>query len=308
MKHVLILSPGEDTGGVGIAIKRAFDRHAPDWKVRYVRGADNYIRYPADLEWTRPERRYQVRQLWAEADLVHMMLGFAPADRFPGYHRKPRILHHHGNVFNRRPAPLLARAKAEGIISLVSTLDMLRPDPGYLEWLPNPCHTEAMAAIRQEHYTPGPRPRLVHSPTSRQRKGTEAFLAGVDQLVGLFDLELVEHQTWATCLARKATGDLLFDQFGPAGYALNSIEAWAMGIPTIGGADPWTLERTRQEFGELPYAEATPDTIRNVVATLISSADARAEVAARGAACLAAYHEERQVVQRLIGIYERALA
>lgn len=54
MPNLLIYSPGADTGGLGIAMKRAFDKHAPEWTARHIRREDNYLHYPADIEGIRP--------------------------------------------------------------------------------------------------------------------------------------------------------------------------------------------------------------------------------------------------------------
>jgi glycosyltransferase involved in cell wall biosynthesis len=303
--RVLILSPGADTGGVGIALKRAFDHHAPDWSVRYVRRLNNYIDYPADIVWQpgNPTNEREIGDLYAKADVIHLMESFG--DEFPWQSDAPRLIHHHGAVFNRHPANALARARVEGLTSLVSTLDMTKPSPTELVWLPNPCDTTALARLRQETYQPRRKPRVNHSPTSRRRKGTLAFLHGIRRLRNRIELDLIEHRPWAECLARKARGDILFDQFAPAGYALNSIEAWALSLATCSGADPWVLDRIQQTVGFLPFHSATPQTVGQRMGELVEDPNLRQDVAERGRVCLDRFHDERRVVDRLIGIYEQ---
>lgn len=303
LRSVLIVSPGPDTGGVGIALKRAFDRHAPDWSVRHVRRRDNYIAYPADITWTRANER-AIGALYCSADIIHLMESFG--DGLPWRSDAPRIIHHHGHQFNVDPQRWLPRTRAEGLTALVSTLDMTKPAPDELVWLPNPCDTVALAQLRAKTYRPTVRPRVIHSPTSRVRKGTDAFLAGIRPLMPQIELDLIERRPWSECLTRKARGDILFDQFNPAGYALNSIEAWALGLATCSGAEPWTLDVIRQTVGYLPFQMATEATVGQRMAELFDPV-VRAEVAERGCACLADFHDERVVVKRLIAIYQQAL-
>jgi hypothetical protein len=298
----LILSPNADTGGVGIALKRAFDRHS-EWSVRYVRRTNNYIDYPADITWT-PDTAGEIGELFAQADVIHLMESFG--DEFPWRSDAPRVIHHHGALFNRNPRKWLTRAKAENLIALVSTVDMLRPAQDELEWLPNPCDTVRLGRLRDGHGVHR-MIRVVHSPTSRRRKGTEAFLRGIRRLRLRISLELIENRPWEECLARKARGDILFDQFGPAGYALNSIEAWALGLATCSGAEQWTLDKITETVGFLPFHNARATNVGMRMAELIADRRFRAEVAERGRACLMAFHDERVVVKRLETIWTRAL-
>jgi hypothetical protein len=307
MRRVLILSPGPDTGGVGIALKRAFDRHAPDWSVRYVRRTNNYIDYPSDIVWKpgNTANESEIGDLFRSADVIHLMESFG--DEFPWRSDAPRIVHHHGHLFNVDPDRWLKRSKAEGLTQFVSTLDMTRPAPAELVWLPNPCDVDRLARLRAEMYVPTRRPRVIHSPTSRRRKGTDAFLAGIASLMPKIDLDLIERKSWDECLARKARGDILFDQFDPAGYALNSIEAWALGLATCSGADRWTLAQIRRVVGFLPFHEARPDTVGRRMGELVDNPNLRTEVAKLGRECLMAFHDERRVVERLTSIYGQVL-
>ena len=140
LMNVVILSAGEDTGGVGVAIKRAFDRWAPEWSVRYVRRADNYIHYPVDIHWAPNDAvvGQKIDALVRDAQVVHMMQKWTAAEGYPGYESKGKVIHHHGTIFRKDPGPHLERAKADRAISIVSTVDLLKPDPDHLQWLPEP--------------------------------------------------------------------------------------------------------------------------------------------------------------------------
>jgi hypothetical protein len=306
-----MIAPGQDQAGYGYELFSAFRRHPElGWDVRWVRRRDSAQHYPADIEWTQGDRRAEaeVRSIARRADVVHLMETFG--DEFPFVKRRPRVILQHGNRFMHTrggPAAWVARAKLEGVPQMVSSLDMTRPAPDDLIWLPVPCDTERMAALRVREYRPTVRPLVIQTPSSRAKKGTEPFLAGVASLAAVADVEIVEGVAWAECIARKARADVIFDQFGPCGYATASIEAWAMGIPTVGGADPWVLDAIRRVVGYLPFHEATPETVGERVMEIITDDRLRSEVRDRGRECLETFHAEVMVLRRLVGVWEGAI-
>lgn len=312
MRRALIIAPGQDMAGYGYELFAAFRRHPEfGWDVRWVRRKDSHQHYPADLTWPLGDRRMTrvVADLWRKADVVLLMETFG--DQFP-FGRKPRVILQHGNRFMNTmggPRYWIDRAKAEGIIQMVSSIDMTRPAPDDLVWLPVPCDTARMAALRAKEYRPTVRPLVIQTPSSRAKKGTEPFLAGTAALVAArrIDVEIIEDMPWEECIRQKARADIVFDQFGPCGYATASLEAWAMGVPTIGGADPWVVEAVRRTIGYLPYHLASPEDIGERVAELAEDDSLRNNVRERGWDCLMRFHQETAVLRRLIGIWERAI-
>ena len=93
------------------------------------------------------------------------------------------------------------------------------------------------------------------------------------------------------------------------GYGCNAIEAWAMGIPVVAGADSWTLARMRQEFGRsgLPFYEATAETIRVALRELVLSADLRAKWDDRGLRHARRFHAEKPALERALELYAEAI-
>lgn len=80
-----------------------------------------------------------------------------------------------------------------------------------------------------------------------------------------------------------------------------------MGIPVIAGVtDPQTRRRMLATFGELPFVEATPETLPTRLAEFVSSEDMRREWGERGRAHVERFHSQRAVVERLETIYRRA--
>jgi hypothetical protein len=150
--------------------------------------------------------------------------------------------------------------------------------------------------------------RIAHAPTNREIKSTEPLIAAVDRLKEeghSVELDLIEGQTWDTCLARKAKADIYFDQV-LLGYGNNSIECWGMGIPVIAGAQPATLAEMERRFGSLPFYTATEATIYDELKAMVTSPDLRAEYSQRGLEHVRAWHDEAKVVELLKDIYTRA--
>lgn len=289
-----------DPGGV-MGRFQAAALHEGGLSIRSAHRAEQYFEFPGDIRWTRANHDV-VRQLAREADIIHLNNSWAPY-RTLGLH-KPALLHHHGSMFRKDPERMLARAKSYRMTQAVSTIDLQRPAPRLLHWLPTAYDLDALADMRVKRPDDG-MVRVVSAPTNRAYKATEALIAAAARLKAEgvpIELVLVEGVTWAECLEAKATADVLFDQVA-FGYGCNAVEAWGMGIPVIAGADPWTLERMRHEWGSLPFYEASEATIADALRAMVESADLRAEWAAKGAAHAAKYHAEKPALARLAELY-----
>lgn len=131
--NILSVHRGSDTGGQSARMKHAFDR-LTDWNFRYAtsRDAFAYREYPQDLLY----RPRALRELWDEADVVHLHNDFGVADEF--VHDKPAIIHYHGTAFRADPFSRLRQQRIRGVQGIVSTLDLWLLAPDELEWLPAP--------------------------------------------------------------------------------------------------------------------------------------------------------------------------
>jgi hypothetical protein len=195
------------------------------------------------------------------------------------------------------------------MVQAVSTPDLLQYGKG-LHWLPTAYDVDHWAEYGKAHKRePDGRIRIVHAPTNRTLKHTELFVSVVKELVleGLpIDLILVEGQTWAECMAIKATADIVFDQLA-FGYGCNAVEAWALGIPVISGGDPWTMDWMTREWGGLPFHFASETTLKDAVRSMVESPDLRRVVTARGLAHVRKYHDEKPALERLAELYHLAI-
>lgn len=298
---IFVASSGQDTGGQGYRIKRAFER-LTDWRVRAMHMTDTFIRYPHDLRWDAE----LAGRMYDEADVVHHKNGLGLYERFQGNSTKPAVMHHQGTRLRENPAQANDEARSVGAVQVVSTVDLLADvDNGV--WLPSPYDLDA---IREKYRNPqGGKIRIGHAPTARKAKGTDAILKTLDHLSRWYDFEvdLIEWVSWKVCLSRKGQCDIYIDQI-THGYGNNSIECFAMGIPVVSGwSDPADRDRFVEQTGEEPpFVEVTPDTLQTQLVKLLSDPDLREEYGARGRAFAERWHSEEKCVEIMKPVYENA--
>lgn len=301
--QAFLLNTGQDTGGVGWRTQQALSRHGKRYQARTMSATRTYIGYPEDL----PYRQRQAEEHYQAADLVHLgnqLSGHTLYDQGAG---KPTVLEHHGTIFRDGHEEISARARALGVVEVCSTLDLTLLEPG-VEWLPVPYQLDQMQAIRQERYVPSAAVRIAHAPTNRAVKGTEHFLQVFRRLATRHRIELVliENRSWRQCLALKARADIFYDQL-ELGYGCNAIEAWAMGLPVVAGAaDPRVRRLMVKRWGRLPFLEATTATLEAKLEQLITSEQARREVAEIGREHFDRWHDERVATRRVEQLYGTA--
>lgn len=296
-----------DPGGVVARFKEAADK-TEGLRIRSVSRVTAYMQFPRDIAWTKPNLPL-IRELADSADVIHLNNSDVAARRLRL--RKPMLLHHHGSLFRSNPKRLLDIARQLRMTQCVSTLDLTRPAPDLLHWLPTAYDVDWLEEFgkgrrKGARYDPD-RIRIVHCPTNREFKATASLTAAVAELQaeGLpVDLILVEGKPWVESLLAKATADIVFDQLA-WGYGCNAVEAWGLGVPVVSGADEWTLQRMRQEFGKagLPFMEATAETLKDVIRELVVSKDLRAKWAAKGMRHVRKYHDERPALAKLAELY-----
>jgi hypothetical protein len=309
--NVVLFTSTFDTGGQGWRIKRAFERHQPDFTVRSIHTTEAYFGYPHDVLYAAgPDNAYKLTEA---ADIIHFRNHFGGLKRLRASERPVGlVLHHHGTKFRAEHVTLAEEARQKGAIQLVSTLDLavLEPD---LEWLPSPFDVSELANMRlaaQDARVPGPI-RIAHSPTNRIVKSTNLVLEAVQTLVNSgfsVVLDLIERKSYAETLFRKAKADILIDQLH-LGYGNSAIEAWGMGIPVIAGvADPKVRQAMLDTWGSLPFYEAMPSNLADRLAELITDSDLRSHWGEVGRKHAWQYHEEQRVSELLANHYRNSLA
>lgn len=316
---VLILPLGADTGGVNWQITDAF-RDQEGWSVRSMISSVNYIDYPRDLEFSLPA----LNEHWRAADVIHLSHEFYRLRRIERLRlpNRPRVIHYHGTGFRENPDDFIRHQRAHQAIGLVATLDLWLLAPENVEWLPCPYDLDWLAFQRisngvdkgskgvPEGVHRQAMVKVVHAPTARKIKSTEAFLRAVEKLQEEghdLEVDIIEGVSWAECLVRKADADIYYDQV-QLGYGNNAIEAWGMGIPVIAGAADRTIQEMRSRFGgRLPFLQASEQTIYDQLKALVLSVDLRSEYGERGLDHVRTFHDQKVVVEQLKDVYQRAL-
>ena len=283
---VLIVCPDTDLAGVGIGIKRAFDKNS-DIKVRHVARRRKFYDYPTDYDWR--DRHQLIR--WA--DLIHVM-------EIPGDYGKPTLVHHHGSYYRTYGGPP----------GICSTLDLHLLGAG--DWVPAPIDFDSLnlASEKNADLT------VAHAGTWPEAKSTEPFLEAAARLP--IKVLHIQNVTYAECLRLKATADIYFDQV-LTGYGQNAVEAMAMGIPVIAGIEPAearkrghlipdeTPAEMLRRWDDFPFVRATEDTIYDALRLLMDRRE-RIKWADRGLAHVRRFHDQRVVVRQLEDIYRRAVS
>ncbi|KKW05440.1 MAG: hypothetical protein UY40_C0020G0017 [candidate division CPR1 bacterium GW2011_GWC1_49_13] len=216
------------------------------------------------------------------------------------------VIHHHGTLFRKMSDwfnladPTLARLR------LISNFELRRYGDG-LRWLPNPIPVAEYRALRSLYFQPSPCVRIGHSPSKRELKGTETFLAAVETMrrVGLaVEPVLIENQPHGEALRLKASCDLFFDSFD-LGLQCSGLEAGAMGIPVLAG-DEYVRAEYEREVGSVPYVFVTPETLADAMIDLAQHEEERQGAAERLASYVTEYHDEAAVALRYLDLLDEA--
>jgi hypothetical protein len=126
------------------------------------------------------------------------------------------------------------------------------------------------------------RVRVVHSPNHRFFKGTRYIEAAVESLRSQgydVELDLVERVSNEAARDRYAAADIVFGQCLAGWLGYTEIEAMAAGKPVLGYVrDPGYVAH----MDDMPLVSATPDTLEQELAALVSDPPLREELGRRG--------------------------
>jgi glycosyltransferase involved in cell wall biosynthesis len=254
--------------------------------------------------------RRQARQLAALAqllpstDVFHFVFGLTLVPQslqFPLLKalRKKSVMHYLGSDIRGKTPEQLAygkRANAE----IVGSYDAIR-------WVPE---AEVIPpGVDLERIAPAPpsgrsRPVIVHAPSSRRRKGTEAVIAACAGLDA--DLELVEGLHHDEALERYRAADIVVDQLNAGWYGIFAIEAMALGKPVVTFLHDEAVRRTEQAFDiEVPLVSATKETLRERLRPLVESPLDRRIIGAASREYVEHVHDLERATDRLLALYRR---
>lgn len=144
--------------------------------------------------------------------------------------------------------------------------------------------------------------RIVHAPTNRKVKGSEAVFRAIDILKEKYQVELVcvENKSQEEALELYKTADIIVDQLCIGTYGVFAIESMALGKPVV----TYITDDMKQRLPEdLPICSANPDTIERVLEILIRDAQLRYKLGVQGKEYVEKYHDYRKNAQMLYDIY-----
>ncbi|MBG0790181.1 MAG: glycosyltransferase [Desulfovibrionaceae bacterium] len=259
-----------DPAGTAIQFCKALNRHTGHsarlitLETRYTHAWEKDLHVP-DLG---PDGMEEMRILMREADVFHFHMtcdehqsfgGLIPADFIKG---KCIVHHHHGHHdFRSDPESFRRKYARLGRASLlVSTPDLMRLLPE-ARWQPNLVDiNDPLLRPQWGRFHDLGQLKVCHSPTRKDLKNTDDFLAAVKEVnkrkahlwVDIID-DVPNHE----CLARKRRCHVLFDHM-QGYYGVSSLEGLSQGVAVIAGLDEWNRARVA-EFagtGDLPWLVA----------------------------------------------------
>jgi glycosyltransferase involved in cell wall biosynthesis len=147
------------------------------------------------------------------------------------------------------------------------------------------------------------RVRIVHAPTSRQKKGTDAVVDACKRLD--VELDIVENVRHDHALERYRAADIVVDQFNAGWHGVFAIEGMALGKPVVGYIRDEPRKQTEEAFGvELPIVSATKDDLADRLRPMIESVEERQRLGEAGRAYVERVHDAERIADRLIEIYD----
>ncbi|GAA2929401.1 hypothetical protein GCM10010458_09830 [Microbacterium luteolum] len=145
--------------------------------------------------------------------------------------------------------------------------------------------------------------RVIHASSSVVQKGSHHIEPALRPLIdsGDVDYALISGVSSDRMPGVIAEADIVLDQFRLGSYGVAACEAMAAGRIVVGHVLPAVRARIEQETGkELPIVEATPDTLQEVIRSLLADRDRAREIAAAGPLFVAAVHSGDRSARALI--------
>jgi hypothetical protein len=135
--------------------------------------------------------------------------------------------------------------------------------------------------------------RVVHAPTNRVTKGTEAVIRACQQLGDRVELVLVEGVTRDEALKVYSTADVVVDQLRLGWYGGLSVEAMALGKPVVCRLDAKLLGRVPEGMAdEVPIVSADETRIEAALDELAKASPADlVELGAQGRRFVERWHD-----------------
>ncbi|MDX3577668.1 MULTISPECIES: glycosyltransferase [unclassified Streptomyces] len=197
---------------------------------------------------------------------------------------------------------LQAKAERNKRIATEAGLPLYVTTPDLLEDLPTakwaPLVVDVLAWATDRPVMERERPLVLHAPSKRWTKGTDRIIPVMTELhdQGLIEFRLAEGIPWAEMRELVQSCDLVLDQFTTGSYGTFAVEAMAAGKPVVAYISDGVKAATD---GALPIVSATPDTLGEVVKSLVDDREGTARIGRESAAFARMYHDGTWTVQVL---------
>jgi glycosyltransferase involved in cell wall biosynthesis len=242
-------------------------------------------------------------RLLPRADVFHFYFGLTLVPKrlqFPLLRlaRRKSVFHYLGSdIRGKSRAELAFGSKADA--EIVGSYDAVR-------WVPDAEMIPPGVDLTQlEPALPGDRKRpvIVHAPSNRRRKGTDAVIAACEGLDA--DLDLVEGLHHEAARERYRAADIVVDQLNAGWYGLLAIECLALGKPVVTFLHDEAVRRTEEAFGtRVPLVNASAETLRGRLEQLVAAGPSEwRRIGAESRAYAERVHDLERVTDRLLALY-----
>jgi glycosyltransferase involved in cell wall biosynthesis len=186
---------------------------------------------------------------------------------------------------------------------------MLVPDPELQSYVPGSEIAPRAIDLDKWQYVGVPDddlPLVVHAPSRRVVKGTDAVLQALSDLKaeGLkFRFQLVENMTNDEARQTYQKASIIVDQLRIGWHGVLAVESWALGKATVSYIRDDLAHHIVPQGG---IANANPHTIKRVLRDLIKNLPQRKQLGAKGREYCERVHDSDVVARDLIARYEKA--
>jgi len=216
----------------------------------------------------------------------------------PGAPKRPLVVNYRGTPYRQRHAQHDLRDEKRGYFQTGNFIDLTIYGKRK-GWLPVPVWADEIAAFRHHHG--GDEFLVAQAVTKPSRFPIKKTHRVRDALKGLGGVrfEIITKMSNRECLERMGRADLVVTAF-KNGFGNAGLEAMSMGIPIIAGGSFALMGAYMARLGELPFARATVEDVRGVVARLKVNDKERELLASKGREYIAKHHAPDVVGERAV--------
>lgn len=270
-----------DAGGQNQLLTEAVNKYSPNDRARSLVCQEFYLGYGTDLLYPVADKR-QVDEALASSDFFcfqESILSFPEHDIISRLTPDNHMVRWVGTMA-LETLPHIFKANVTGRIPMqATTTDYdIASEVGFSTYIPLSIDFEQLP---KPQTTPG-KIRIAHAPTDREVKRTDLFLAAMEQVQKEYpyvEPVIVEGKPWKECMEIKATCDMTYENIWRGLFGHNSVEAWALGQPVLGGVNFYT----KALHPDCPIVACNDvNSLRDRIIELVKNDDLRKAIGQRG--------------------------